>query len=153
MAELKLPTKPVENWEQIRDDWVRTVERLVADVESWCRARDWPTRRIEKRIEEKRLGEYAVPALVFQVTFVKLMLEPIARFVSEALGLVDLYVMPQYDNVASLFLRADGWHIHYTVTGDKIPPDVRQADPSLLAADVTEPFTAETFARVIGLMI
>jgi hypothetical protein len=97
MTQLKAPKKPLPDWEAVRDEWVRDVNALVDQVEAWCRAKDWPTRRIEKRIEESKIGEYVVPALLFQVDLLKLMLEPAARFASGCNGVVDLYVMPGYD--------------------------------------------------------
>jgi len=30
-----LPTKPLENWQQIRDEWISAVEQLVEDAENW----------------------------------------------------------------------------------------------------------------------
>ena len=152
MAELKLPTKPVENWERIRDEWVRAVEELVRKVESWCQAEGWPTRQIEKRIVEARLGEYVVPALLIQIELTKLMLEPVARFVPGAEGVVDLYLMPGYDDMASIYLRGGEWQIQYTVTGDAIPPELRQTDPNALAASLVKPFTIEEFTKVVTLM-
>lgn len=118
MSQLKLPKKPVPDWEQVRDEWVQAVEQLVAEVESWCKARDWPTRRVEKRLEESRIGEYYAPALVIQVDLVKLMLEPIARFTSGGDGVVDLYRMPEYADTASLFRRDGKWFFLATVTND-----------------------------------
>src|SRR5438105_1409704 len=125
MAELKLPTKPVENWQQVRDEWVRAVEELVSNVEAWCKARDWPTRRIEKRMEESRIGEYVAPALLIQADLVKLMLEPAARFASGSEGVLDLYRMPQYDDTASILRRDGEWVYVATITEDKLPPEHR----------------------------
>jgi hypothetical protein len=136
MSQLKAPKKPIPDWETVRDEWVRAVERLVADVESWCKTNDWPTRRIDKRIEENKIGEYVVPGLLIQVNFVKLMLEPGARFVTAADGVMDLYVMPQYDNVASIIRRNGTWQIRSSETEDKL-----------------EPFTAEVFTQVVEYMI
>jgi len=153
MPELKLPTKPVENWESIRDSWIRAVEELVSNVEVWCKARGWPTRRIEKRMEDRKLGEYLAPALLIQVDLVKLMLEPVARFVPGADGVVDLYLMPAYDDMASVYLRDGVWQIHYSVAGDAVPQELRQADPSHSAAQLIQPFTEEQFAKVIKQMV
>lgn len=153
MPELKAPTKPVENWEQIRDEWVRAVEELVGNVESWCRVRDWPTRRIEKRLEERRLGEYVAPALVIQVDLVKLMLEPVARFVSGAEGVVDLYRMPQYADVASIFYRGGKWQYLATVTETKLPPEQRHNDPDSDVVGLTAQFTEATFQDLVNLLV
>ena len=72
MSQLKEPKKPIADWEAVRDEWVRAVEQLVGDVEGWCKANDWPTRRIQKRLEDSRIGEYFAPALLIQVDLVKL---------------------------------------------------------------------------------
>jgi hypothetical protein len=125
---------------------------LVSEVEGWCKAKDWPTRRIEKHIEESKIGEYVVPALLIQVDLVKLMLEPAARFVTGADGVVDLYLMPQYDDMASITRRNGVWQIRYTVTGDAVSPDLRSANPRIFAEDKIEPFTAETLSRVVKWM-
>src|SRR5947209_6644981 len=111
MSELKTPKKPAPNWEQVRDEWVRAVEQLVSNVEAWCRANDWPTRRIPKTVTESQIGEYTVPALRIQVDLVKLLLEPVARYVAGAAGRVDLYSMPEYDDVAVLFPEEGAWQV------------------------------------------
>lgn len=153
MPELKLPKKPVENWEHVRDEWIQAVEQLVSKVESWCREKEWPTRRIDKRLEDTRIGEYVVPALLLQVDLVKLLLEPIARYAPGSDGVVDLYRMPEYDDVATIYRRNDAWEVHYRVAGDAIPPDLRQSDPSILVAEMIQPFTIQEFAKIVKLMV
>jgi hypothetical protein len=153
MPELKLPKKPVENWEQVRDEWVRAVEQLVTEVEGWCRENQWPTRRIDKRLEESRIGEYVVPALLIQVDLVKLMLEPVARFVPGGEGVIDLYRMPQYDDVASIFRRAGSWVYVATVTVDQLPPESRPNQPDSDVAGMTGPFAREAFNELVKLLV
>lgn len=153
MPELKLPKKPVENWEQVRDEWVRAVEQLVRDVEGWCREKDWPTRRIDKRLEDTRIGEYHAPALLMQVDLIKLMLEPIARFTPGSDGVVDLYRMPQYDDVASIFRRDGRWVYVATVTEEKLPPESRPNQPNSDVATMTDRFTRERFHELVKLLV
>jgi hypothetical protein len=152
MPELKLPKKPVENWEQVRDEWVRAVEQLVSDVEGWCREQDWPTRRIDKRLEESRIGEYVVPALIIQADLVKLMLEPAARFASGSEGVLDLYRMPQYDDAASILRRDSGWVYVATITEDKLAREQRFNLPDSDVAGVTGRFTGEAFYELVKLL-
>ena len=38
---------------------------------------------------------------------------PIARAAPGADGVVDLYLMPAYDDIASLYYYGNRWHIHY----------------------------------------
>ncbi len=150
---LKLPTKPVENWEQVRDEWLRAVEQLVTNVEGWCKANDWPTRRIDKHITESPIGEYVAPALLIQVDLVKLLLEPVARFVPGAEGVVDLYRMPEYDDVATLYRHGGAWQVHYHFTGRDVPPEFRSRNLPLTADEPVPPLTAEEFTRVVKLLV
>ncbi len=138
MSQLKAPKKPIADWETVRDEWVRAVDQLVTEVEGWCEANDWPTRRIEKHIEESKIGEYAVPALVLQADLVKLMLEPAARFVTGADGVADLYRMPQYDDVAVVLWSGGTWQLRYDVSGT---PDG--------ATEKVEPFTAAALVDLV----
>jgi hypothetical protein len=111
MTPSTLPKKPVENWEQVRDEWVAAVEGFVRDVESWCAKQDWAVRRDPKRIEEDRLGAYVVPRLLIHTPAGRLVLEPVARYVPGALGVVDLTIMPSYDSL--MISRTDaGWQLH-----------------------------------------
>ena len=40
-------------------------------------------------------------------------LEPIARFAPGVEGVVDLYLVPAYDDIASLYFYDGGWQLHY----------------------------------------
>jgi hypothetical protein len=153
MSQLKTPKKPIADWEKVRDEWVRAVEQLVSDVESWCKANDWPTRRIQKRLEDSRIGEYYAPALLIQVDLVKLMLEPVARFTPGSDGVVDLYQMPEYDDIANVYRRNGAWQIHYTATGDNVAPELRSGNVPIYAEGKIEPFTAEEFTKAVKQMI
>lgn len=95
-----------------RDAWVRNVEGLVSDVTRWCKARNWPTRRLTRKLRDSQLGDHEAPALLIQVDFAQLLLEPITPRVAGAEGLVDLYAMPRYDDIASIIREASGWRIH-----------------------------------------
>lgn len=145
--QLKMPRKPIPDWEAVRDEWVRTVEQLVTDVESWCRANDWPTRRIGKRDSESPVGEYVVPALLVQADLVKLMLEPVARFAAGTDGVVDLYRMPQYDDVASICRRNGAWEVQYPFAS---APDPDAGDPG---SAPPKPFTSQEFTAAVRAMV
>ena len=119
MTQTVLPTKAVDNWEGIRDEWVASVEQLVGDAEVWARKQDWAVRRDAKTIQEDRLGQYTVPRLLIHATAGRLLLDPVARYVPGAMGAVDLYVLPSYDAV--MISRADdGWRLH-PIGADEIP--------------------------------
>lgn len=64
MTPTSLPKRPVENWEQVRDEWVAAVEQLAAAAAAWAKKQDWAVRRDPKTITEDRLGSYTVPRLL-----------------------------------------------------------------------------------------
>lgn len=97
--------------------WTNRVDDLVARVELWGNELGWATRRIEKRLDDSGVGADKVPALLLQEGTVRVLLEPVSRRVPGANGVVDLYLMPAYDDVASLFYREDNWHVHYVIPG------------------------------------
>jgi hypothetical protein len=68
-------------------------------------------RRDEKTIREDRLGQYTVPRLLMHATTGRLLLDPVARYVPGATGVVDLYVLPSYDAVM-ISRTEDGWCLH-----------------------------------------
>ena len=40
-------------------------------------------------------------------------MEPVARSSPGIEGLVDLYLLPAYDDIASLYHYSGKWHVHY----------------------------------------
>jgi hypothetical protein len=152
MSVLNPPADPAADNAAVRDEWVRAVDQLVTQVEGWCKARDWPTRRIPKRINEPPLGEYEVPALVFQVDFLKLMLEPDARFAAGCRGVASLYRMPEYSDVARVLRGPAGWEYLADVPPGRLPPGHPPADPGRVLVEVRRPFDEAAFLYLVGLM-
>lgn len=99
--------------DESRDTWLERLNELIDRVEEWARESGWSTRRIEKRLDDLELGRYTVPALLLQVETTRMMLEPIARSAPGVDGIVDLYLMPAYDDIASLYFKDGEWRIHY----------------------------------------
>jgi len=96
-----------------RAAWIQRVSDLVKSVEGWAKDLGWSTKRIDKKIEDARLSNHKAAGLVMQEDTVRILLEPISASAPGADGLVDLYLMPGYDDVASLYHREDGWHVQY----------------------------------------
>lgn len=94
-----------------RETWIARATALVDQVEQWAKDLGWATRRIDKRLEDSRIGDHRVPALLMQQEIPRVLLEPIGASSLEAEGLVDLYLMPAYDDIARLYYSDDGWHI------------------------------------------
>src|SRR5207248_1192305 len=85
--------------------------------------------------KDKPIGAYEVPMLLMQQWDVKLLLEPVSRFVSGADGRVDLYTMPQYDDLAVLTREHGVWMLWWVELG-------REQWPAM-------PLTRDTFKCVI----
>jgi hypothetical protein len=76
------------------NSWVRRVNELTEQVESWAKARKWPMHRETKRIEESGLGAYTVPVLSILAPSGTFQLDPVARHVAKADGRIDLIAWP-----------------------------------------------------------
>ena len=96
-----------------RTAWIQRVSDLVQTVEKWAKELGWSTKQIERKIEDNRLGTHKAAGLVMQEDAVRVLLEPISATAPGADGLVDLYLMPGYDDIASLYHDQRGWHAHY----------------------------------------
>jgi hypothetical protein len=94
-------------------DWLSRVDELVGRVEQCGSELGWATRRIEKRMDDSEVGTHQVPALLLQQDTVRVLLEPVSRRTPGAEGVVDLYLMPAYDDIASLYFREGKWRVHY----------------------------------------
>ncbi len=112
MATANAPKKLTAAATKLRDEWLSRVSTLVDSAEKWAADAGWSTRRIEKQIEDSEIGGYAVPSLLLQEGTTRMLLEPIARSAPGVDGVVDLYRMPAYDDVATLYFYDGQWHLH-----------------------------------------
>ena len=133
--------QPAIKGDRIRDEWIERITELVAQVEAWCRDLGWSTRRISKQMEESDLGRFRAPALLIQEGIARIMLEPIARFAPGVDGVVDLYLMPAYDDIATLYLHRRDWRLHYAN-----PRTAKNSDSRNAAGRA---FTREVFREVV----
>jgi hypothetical protein len=124
--------------EVVKAEWLGRLNALVDEVDGWARAAGWRTRRIEKTVNERRLGAYKVPVLFMEKNTVEVVLNPVARFVPGAEGAVDLYVAPAYDDIASLYFEG-----HYSERPDPV------ATKSVM--EITPlPFSEETIRTILA---
>ncbi len=135
MATVNAPKNPVANWESLRDEWINRLITLVTSVQGWAEELDWSTRRIEKRLDDSQLGTYQAPALLLQEGTTRVLLEPIARFAPGAEGVVDLYLMPAYDDIATLYFYEDGWHLHYMSPETQVGETTQEANSKRLSKE------------------
>jgi hypothetical protein len=123
------------NPSQLRDSWLTRLTDLVQSVLSWADELGWSTRRIEVPLNDSELGKYKAPALLMQEDAVRILLEPVARSAPGAEGVVDLYLMPAYDDIASLYFYDGQWHVHYMFPGTPTVATTREAEGRPLTMD------------------
>lgn len=123
-----------------RIDWIDRVNDLVKQVEQWAKGLGWATRRIEKKLDDSQIGKHRVPALMMQDGICRILLEPVGRTTPGTDGLVDLYLMPAYDDIASLYFYENRWNLHYP-RSDASGVPVREAS--------SEPLSKETLQKVL----
>ena len=131
----------VEDPARERDEWIRLLDELASEVERWVRP-DWATRKMEKEVQDPILGEYQAPALLMRRQFNRVLMEPITRFAPGADGVVDLYLMPAYDDIATIYRVAGEWRLHYAFRGGRAVTGIRNAQAL--------PLTEENFLGVLN---
>jgi hypothetical protein len=110
-----------------RAAWLGRVNSLIDEVERWGKELGWSTRRVEKKLEDTRVGTHRVPALLLQEDTCRVLLEPVGRSAPGAEGVVDLYLMPAYDDIAGLYYYDHQWHLHYLFHGARPGATLRDA--------------------------
>src|SRR4051794_14812622 len=91
------------NPEAIRDEWIGRLNHLISEIEAWAHSLDWTARRIDKSMKDSLIGPYKAPGLLMQREFTRILLDPISRTTLGSEGLVDIYLMPALDDIASLY--------------------------------------------------
>jgi hypothetical protein len=122
-----------------RQEWIDRVSSLVAQVDAWGKDLGWSTRRIEKRLEDSYIGKHSVPALLMQEETCRIMLEPVGRSAPGVNGVVDLYLMPAYDDIATMYYYDGQWHLHCAFPGDAGPTaNTREAAGKVLSIEALQ---------------
>jgi hypothetical protein len=127
-----------------RKAWIACVSELADQVERWGKELGWSSRRIDKRLDDSQIGTHQVPALLLQADLVRVLLDPVSPHAPGAEGIVDLYLMPGYDDVASLYHCDGKWQLHYVFPRSGAVAGVREAEST--------PLSKETFSAVLEAM-
>jgi hypothetical protein len=122
-----------------RAAWIEHINSLVAQVDQWAREMDWSTRRVDKKLDDTRIGKHQVTALLMQADTCRILLEPIGSSAPDVEGVADLYLMPAYDDIARLSFYGGQWHLHYTFQSqDPIRTEGAALSKELLGRVLTE---------------
>lgn len=97
---------------QKSDAFSEQVTALVEQFQKELAGSGWSIHREEKRMRDEVGGVYRVPTLTLGKNGTRLLLDPNGFGFPGAEAGVDLYLLPPYDPVASLYLEKDGWFIH-----------------------------------------
>jgi len=127
-----------------RHEWLEKLRKLVSTVKRWADELDWGTRVVEKKMEDAEIGNYKAPGLLLQKETVRLFLEPVARVAPGTDGVVDLYLMPSYDDIASLYYYDNQWNVHYVFGEAPTVAKIREAE--------AKPLTKATLRKVFDEM-
>ncbi len=141
MASENAPPSVVAGPEELKREWLDRLSTLVESVEEWARELGWSTRRIEKQMKDLELGSYRAPALLLQEEFTRGLLEPIYHSAPGVEGVVDLYLMPAYDDLAKLFYSDGKWSLYRMPPGVPAAGSFEEAGPGTLSR--------ETFREVL----
>jgi hypothetical protein len=125
-----------------RDRFQKRVEALIEKVKRWAEPHEWVTKPYSKKMRDVDRQVFEIPALFLQKGPTRLLLEPVAYDVPGAEALVDLYLMPTYDDKASLYFEGGDWVIHYLFHSDPL------ATHSVIETEAL-PLSEETINQVL----
>ena len=94
------------------DVFVSQVKRVVDQFESTLSRQDWMLRHDPKRMRDEAGNVYSIPSLTLFKGPIRLLLDPNGYDIPGAEGVMDLYLLPPYDPVATLYLEHGEWFIH-----------------------------------------
>jgi hypothetical protein len=121
-------------------EWLCRLSSRAGLIEAWAKELGWSTRIVEKNLEDSQIGRYQAPALLMQEGVDRILLEPVGRTAPGADGVVDLYLLPGYDDIASFYFYEGVWNLHYAIAG------------SALRETPARPLSKESFQGVLAEM-
>ncbi len=129
-----------------RDQFRSRVETLVEQVRGWVEPHEWVTKVYTKKLRDVENQIYRIPALFLQKGPTRVLLDPVAYDVPGAEGVIDLYLMPTYDDLASLSFKEGTWRIHYA-----FPPEAKDMHSGIEAKAL--PLGEETVNKVLDSIV
>ncbi|HEV3256546.1 MAG TPA: hypothetical protein VG013_06695 [Gemmataceae bacterium] len=108
-------------------EWIERLMPLVSSVGAWAKELDWAVRQVDKPMSDSEIGDYRAPGLVLQQDTVRVGLEPIGRSAPGTEGVVDLYLLPAYDDIGSFYYYNSRWNLHYMAPGSPAVVTIRDA--------------------------
>lgn len=117
---------------RLRDEWVRAVTELEAQITQWAREEGWQAHLEKRTLNEEDIGSYTVPDIALETPEGRLLLEVKGRGPAAAAGRVQLMAWPSLFRVHLLRKpRSEEWVIR---TDSGIP--------------LRQPWNRETFVQL-----
>jgi hypothetical protein len=127
--------RDVQSRVRLFGEWLGRLLDLVRTVDAWARELGWATRIVEKPMEDSQIGRFKVPGLLMQEGVDRILLEPIGRSAPGSEGVVDLYLMPAYDDIATLYFYEGRWNLHSASSKTGAVETVQEAPSKPLSKD------------------
>ena len=134
---------------EARDRWRERLDDLVGKVRGWVESEHWVTKPYPKKMRDSDGTVFEVPSLFMQKGPTRLLLDPIAYDAPGSDGVVDLYLMPTYDDAASLIFVDDRWQIHYAFPDQPAGAGIDQPDVMELSENSIIRVLDEIFAHAV----
>lgn len=93
-------------------DFASEVEKVVRQFEAILTEMNQVSRRDEKRMRDETGGVYSIQSLTIFMGPMRLLLDPTGYGLPGCDGAIDLYLLPPYDPVATLYFEHGEWFIH-----------------------------------------
>lgn len=98
-------------------EWLALLTPLLDSIERWADELGWAKRRVQKLMEGDGIGDYLAPALLLQEDMIRIAVDPIGRSAPGTDGIVDMYLMPAYDDIARFHYHGARWHLRSIMEG------------------------------------
>jgi hypothetical protein len=118
---------------------------LVELIDLWTASAGWTNQRIQVKLRTVDGESYRVPGLQMQKETYRLLLEPVGGPAPGAEVVVDLYLLPGYDDIASLYFSNGHWRIHYAF-------EANDSSHGMIDDATSDLLSRETLQRVLDAM-
>ena len=135
---------------EVRDRWRGRLDDLVGKVRGWVEPEHWVTKPYPKKMRDTDGTVFEVPSLFIQKGPTRLLLDPIAYDAPGTEGVVDLYLMPTYDDTASLYLVDGRWQIHYIFPDQPAVAGIKQPEVMELSEKTINRVLDEIVAHAVA---
>jgi hypothetical protein len=120
---------------KLLQEWLTLLAGLMSRIRRWAAELDWSIKELDKPLADSEIGSYRAPVLLMQKETTKVLLEPVARSSPGSEGIVDLYLLPRYDDIASFYYYGNRWNLHYIPREEPPVGNIREAKAIALSKD------------------